>query len=154
MTQLYCLKQEQTLNIPIDQAWQFFSNPYNLGEITPPQMGFKITNEANALSYEGQIISYQIGILPFITTTWVTEVKGLQLHRQFVDEQRFGPYAFWHHHHCFESLDGAVRMTDEVHYVMPFGLIGRLVHFLYVGRKLKSIFEFRRKVLAQRFGEP
>jgi ligand-binding SRPBCC domain-containing protein len=69
-----------------------------------------------------------------------------------VDEQRFGPYRFWHHRHAFEAVDGGVRMTDLVHYALPFGPFGAIAHRIFVRRKLEWIFGFRKKVLAERFG--
>ena len=41
--------------------------------------------------------------------------------RAFVDEQRFGPYKFWHHRHTFEEIPGGVLMRDLVHYGIGFG---------------------------------
>ncbi len=43
-------------------------------------------------------------------------------------------------------------MTDLVHYRMPWGLIGELLHRLLVARRLQEIFAFRREALAPRFG--
>ena len=44
----------------IDEAWDFFSNPQNLSEITPKDMGFNITSEISNQMYPGQIISYKV----------------------------------------------------------------------------------------------
>lgn len=55
----------------------------------------------------------------------------------FVDEQRFGPYALWHHQHHFK----------EVNYAIPLGFIGRFTNWLFVGKKVKGIFDYRYSVL-------
>jgi ligand-binding SRPBCC domain-containing protein len=69
----------------------------------------------------------------------------------FVDEQRLGPYRFWHHQHHFQEVDSGVEMRDLVHYVMPMGVLGRGVNRLLVRRKLIEIFSFRRRSLEIRF---
>jgi hypothetical protein len=42
-------------------------------------------------------------------------------------------------------------MTDEVHYVLPFGILGRVVHALFVKRQLEMIFGFRESTLEKMF---
>ncbi|MBS3808464.1 MAG: hypothetical protein KGY60_13245, partial [Bacteroidales bacterium] len=69
------------------------------------------------------------------------------------DEQRFGPYRFWHHKHFLEETENGVKMTDEVTYKLPLGFIGRWVNRLLVKRRLKQIFEFRRRVFQEHFAQ-
>jgi ligand-binding SRPBCC domain-containing protein len=99
--------------------------------------------------YEGQIITYKIRVAPAVKFTWVTEIKCVEEGRAFVDEQRFGPYKFWHHRHSFEPVGGGVLMRDKVHYALPFGAIA---HGVFVRRKVEWIFRSRREILARRFG--
>lgn len=148
---LHTLEQEQILPIPIEEAWAFFSSPKNLDEITPDELGFKIESCRSNSIHEGQIITYKVMVFPGIWISWVTEIKAVQEGTSFIDEQRFGPYAFWHHRHTFESVEGGVLMKDLVYYGMPFGPIGSLVHALFVKRKLGQIFSFRREMLETRF---
>jgi ligand-binding SRPBCC domain-containing protein len=102
--------------------------------------------------YEGQIITYRIGVAPGVKLNWVTEIKCVEQGRVFIDEQRFGPYKFWHHRHEFEAIPGGVLMRDKVHYGLPFGPFGAIGHVLFVKPKLKRIFSFRRGMLEKRFG--
>jgi ligand-binding SRPBCC domain-containing protein len=81
----------------------------------------------------------------------VTEIKAVDEGRSFVDEQRFGPYKFWHHRHCFEEVEGGVLMKDLVHYAMPFWPFGEFGHGMLVRPKLERIFGFRREILKKRF---
>jgi ligand-binding SRPBCC domain-containing protein len=83
---------------------------------------------------------------------WVTEITHVKDKRYFVDEQRFGPYAFWHHQHHFEEKDGGVLMTDILHYRVPLGIVGKLVNALFIQRKVKGIFSYRFKLLENKFG--
>ena len=69
----------------------------------------------------------------------------------FIDEQRFGPYSFWHHKHFFESTPQGVKMTDVVHYGLPLGFLGRIMNSLVVEGKLNEIFAHREKMVDKLF---
>jgi len=99
---IYRLKRTQFLPVSMNTAWQFFSDPGNLPEIT-----------------------------------------HLRAPDFFVDEQRFGPYKFWHHQHLFKAVGSGTEMTDIVHYAMGFGMLGDLVHRFIVSPRLNNIFDFR-----------
>jgi ligand-binding SRPBCC domain-containing protein len=148
---LHTLEQEQTLPISLEEAWDFLASPANLDAITPDDLGFRITCPLAGKMFAGQIISYRIRLAPLVHATWVTEIKCVEEGRAFVDEQRFGPYRFWHHRHEFEVVPGGVLMRDKVHYALPFGPIGSIAHALFVRRKLEGIFRFRRDLLVRRF---
>jgi ligand-binding SRPBCC domain-containing protein len=148
---IHVLEQEQQLPISLEEAWDFFSSPRNLDAITPPDLGFRIVHCPGDKMYEGQIITYKVKIAPAAWVSWVTEIKAVEERRAFVDEQRAGPYRFWHHRHAFEETDEGVRMSDLVHYALPFGPFGGIAHAMFVRRKLEWIFESRRRILAERF---
>ena len=117
-------------------------------------MGFEIQYMSGEnKTYAGQIISYKIKILGGIKVNWVTEITHVKDLYYFVDEQRFGPYALWHHQHHFKEIEGGVEMVDEVNYAIPFGLIGRLANWLFVGRQVSAIFDHRYKVLESYFAK-
>tara|TARA_S200000501_G_scaffold377579_1_gene436501 strand:+ start:2757 stop:3224 length:468 start_codon:yes stop_codon:yes gene_type:complete len=149
---LYRLETIQKLPISILEAWKFLSDPKNLKQITPNYMGFKIVKGAESSMYAGQIIEYVVTPLLGIPTTWVTEITHVKEPEYFVDEQRFGPYALWHHKHFIKPIKNGVEMVDLVDYKIPFGFLGRLAQPLVVYPKLKEIFEFRREALTKLFG--
>jgi ligand-binding SRPBCC domain-containing protein len=151
---IYTIKRTQFLPITLKEAWAFFSTPRNLSKITPKEMGFEILYVSGGEKMDtGQIIRYFVRILPFIKIHWVTEIKHVSEPNYFVDEQRFGPYALWHHQHHFKEVDGGVEMIDEVNYAIPFGIIGRLTGWLFVQREVNSIFDYRFKVLEAYFNK-
>ena len=84
---------------------------------------------------------------------WVTEITHVKEKEFFVDEQRFGPYKFWHHKHFFKAVDGGVEMEDIVHYKVPFGFLGKLLHPILVKPKLDEIFRYRKQKLTALFGD-
>ena len=149
---IYTLISEQILPISLDKAWNFFTVPNNLDKITPAEMKFKITNNPPPKTYKGQIITYEIGILPGINSNWITEITHLEERNFFVDEQRFGPYAMWHHEHHFEELgNDKIKMTDIVNFKLPFGFLGNLFAGKLVTNKVKTIFENRFLILEKTF---
>jgi ligand-binding SRPBCC domain-containing protein len=152
VARIHHFQQVQDLPITPDEAWSFFSTPRNLDEITPGDLGFRIESLLEEAMHEGQIITYRVKIAPGLWLPWVTEIKAVEEGVAFVDEQRFGPYKFWHHRHHFESIEGGVRMRDLVHYALPFGPFGALAHWVFVRRKLQQIFAHRRRVLEERWG--
>lgn len=149
---IYTLKRTQFLPLSLPEAWDFFSSPANLEKITPKHMGFQILYKSGeGKMYPGQLIRYRVNGIPFVPMHWVTEITHVQEPFYFVDEQRFGPYALWHHQHHFKEVEGGVEMTDEVNYAIPFGPLGRLVNWLFVRREVNAIFNHRYKTLEQFF---
>lgn len=150
---IYTLHTIQKIPIPLDKAWEFFSNPKNLEIITPDDMAFRTISGDDRDIFPGQIIEYYVSPLLGIKMKWVTEITHVIDGTYFVDEQRFGPYSLWHHKHFFKEINGGVEMEDMVHYKLPMGLLGHLVHPSLVKPKLDKIFEYRRKKLIELFGE-
>jgi ligand-binding SRPBCC domain-containing protein len=149
----YSLKTVQKLPLTLEQAWDFFSSPHNLKEITPAEMDFTILSDSGATKmYAGQIITYKVKPMLGIPVFWMTEITHVKDHDYFIDEQRFGPYALWHHSHFFKAIPGGVEMTDLVHYKLPLGFLGRFGHWLFIKKKLHNIFKHRYTALEQKFG--
>ncbi|GAB5475700.1 MAG: SRPBCC family protein [Maribacter sp.] len=150
---LYQLHSKQRLPISLEEAWDFLSSPANLKRITPEHMGFHILSGADRPMFPGQIIQYKVSPFPGYATKWVTEITHVKEGEYFVDEQRFGPYALWHHKHFLKSVDQGVEMEDIIDYKIPFGILGQLAHPILVKKQLKQIFAYREKKLIELFGK-
>jgi ligand-binding SRPBCC domain-containing protein len=148
---VYKKETVQHINATLDECWTFFSSPGNLQKITPMSMGFEITDFDNQSMYPGQIIQYKISPLLGLKLNWVTEITKVKDKAYFIDEQRFGPYSFWHHKHFFEATTNGVKMTDVVHYALPLGILGRIMNALIVKNKLREIFDYRQLKVNQLF---
>lgn len=146
----YVLESTQTIPAPVGQVFPFFEDPQNLGKITPARMRFEILDIQNLPMQRGTKIEYRIRPLG-IPQSWETEIVEYEPGRLFVDLQTRGPYRFWRHRHTFADVDGATLMRDGVQYQMPLGPIGRLVHFLFVSRMLRDIFDYRERVVRETF---
>jgi len=148
----YQITSKQFLPISLKEGWDFLSKPENLGKITPPEMQFNIkTQSGEGKMFAGQIITYKIKVPPGVSMNWMTEITHVSEPNYFVDEQRVGPYALWHHQHHIKKVEGGVEMTDEVNYALPMGILGRFAHLLFVKRQLNGIFKYRHQVLEQMF---
>lgn len=154
MSKVYSLKTIQTIPVSMDVAWDFFSSPANLKEITPGNLGFNIISKHHGdKMYAGQVIEYKVSPVLNIPLYWMTEITHVEDKKYFVDEQRFGPYSLWHHQHHFKAVEGGVEMTDIVHYKLPFGFLGDIANTLFVKKQLQNIFDFRYKAVEERFGK-
>ena len=141
----------QDLPAPRGDVFAFFSDPANLEALTPPWLRFEVLTPAPLPRGEGALFAYRIRVrgLPL---RWRTLIETFVPGEKFVDRQIAGPYALWHHTHRFEDLPGGgTRMTDIVRYRMGYGFLGRIVIALWVRRDIERIFEYRKKVLAERF---
>ena len=150
---LHTLRRTQKLPAGIDTVWDFISDPKNLSVITPPSMGFVTLSGDERKMYPGQVIHYTVTPLLGLKMHWVTEITHVADKQFFVDEQRFGPYKFWHHQHFLKEIPGGTEMEDIVHYKLPFGMLGDLAQPLLVKPKLEEIFRFRNKKLIEIYGE-
>ncbi len=150
---IHTLKKTQIVPIDLKTAWDFFSSPKNLDKLTPKDLGLKIKSEVADKMYPGMLITYDVNPLPFMKSTWVTEITHVDEPNYFVDEQRLGPYSFWHHKHYFKEVAEGVEVADVVDYALPLGLLGDLLNHLVVKQKLEHIFNYRSKVLKDIFKE-
>ncbi len=154
MSKVYSLKTVQNIPVSLEKAWDFFSSPANLKEITPANLGFNIVSKHQGEKmYAGQIIEYTVKPVLGIPLYWMTEISHVENLRFFVDEQRFGPYVMWHHQHHFKEIKGGVEMTDIVHYKLPLWILGDIAHVLFVKSQLKQIFNHRFTAVEDRFGK-
>ena len=151
---VYTKEWTQFIPRPIDEVWEFFSRPENLNEVTPKEMNFEIlTDIANKPMYEGMIINYKVTPVFGIRMRWTTEIQRIKDKKYFVDEQRFGPYAMWHHEHHFREADGGVYMTDLLNYAIGYGPIGTIANAIMVDKKIEEIFAFRFEAVERLFGK-
>lgn len=143
----------QRMPVSLDEAWEFFSHPGNLAVMTPDYLNLKFTNTLfKDKMYAGQVITYKVRPLLGIPMFWMTEITHVQDRSFFVDEQRFGPYALWHHQHHFREIPGGVEMTDIIHYKVPGWWLGDLANALFIRKQLDSIFAFRKQKVEALFG--
>ncbi len=149
---MYNLNFSHKLPLSLEASWDFFSSPANLSTLTPEHLDFTITNSFDKKMYPGQIISYTIRPVLRIPIQWVTEITHVEDLKYFIDEQRFGPYKFWHHEHRFNKIANGVEMTDTIYYKLPFGIVGNLLNAIKIGPDIQAIFAYRKAKMEKLFG--
>ena len=150
---MHILERDVILNTDPDTLWEFLSTPVNLNDLTPQELHFKILSDVPDKMYNGLTILYEIQIPIFGKRRWLTEIKHIETGNFFVDEQRVGPYKHWYHQHRVEAFENKAKMIDRVYYQLPFGVLGLLVHKLWVKNMLETIFNHRASRLEERFGQ-
>ena len=153
MSKIQHLQRVQLLKLSLDEAWNFFSSPRNLQKITPTSMKFTVVGDTfSDTMYAGQIIQYKVSPLLGIPLYWMTEITHVKEKVFFIDEQRFGPYTFWHHQHHFKETANGVEMTDLLHYKVPLYALGRIANKLFVEKQVAKIFDYRYQKIKELFG--
>ena len=147
---MYHLERREFIPARLDEVFTFFKNPRNLEALTPPWLGFKILHTTDSVVQVGTRIQYQLR-LHGIPLRWESRITEYVEGERFADEQLTGPYRSWYHRHIFRTVDGGVEMTDQVEYSLPFGILGRIAHAVAVRRQLRAIFDFRTRMVVERF---
>jgi ligand-binding SRPBCC domain-containing protein len=105
----------------------------------------------------GTLLDFRVPGLP---GAWRVIVREFDPPHRFVDAQVRGPFARWEHRHRFvvgpaREEAGAPEGTwveDRVTYRLPLGPIGRVIHALGAGRRIRRAFEYRDRRLAVLLG--
>ena len=150
---LHRLEREQKVAAPLETVWEYFCDPRNLNELTPPEMKFVILGGELPRMYPGQLIEYRVEFIRSLPAPWLTEIAHVRENEYFVDEQRLGPYQFWYHEHTFRAVEQGTWMSDRVTYAIGFGPLGDLLNAVWIGGRLKSIFDYRAAKIKQIFPE-
>ena len=146
----YRLVSKSQVQSSQNHVFNFFSSPLNLGLTTPSWMNFKI-QEGEDVVRKGSQFVYKINIGP-IPLQWKSKIIHWDPNHEFVDLQIKGPYKLWWHRHKLTKQDGdTILMEDTVLYKIPMGYLGRIAHKLVIRKILLRIFNYRKKVIEQRF---
>lgn len=132
---------------PLDQVFAFFENPYNLANITPPWLNFRILTPDLRMALHAEI-DYEFRWM-HIPLRWRTIITAYDPPHLFRDEALSSPYAYWRHTHTFHETLAGTMVSDRVEYALPLGPLGRFVHKLAVCRQLTEIFTYRQNAIAR-----
>ena len=147
------LVASQTIDRPLEEVFEFFAQPENLGRITPASMSFEqVSTDLDMRS--GLQIEHRIRPLLGIPMTWRSTIEAFDRPRSFVDVQASGPYRRWRHHHRFTTVPGGTRIDDDVEYELPLGPLGDVAHALVIREQLREIFRHRARTIEAIFTRP
>ena len=143
---VHLLERAQFLAHPTEEVFAFFGDAFNLEDITPPWLQFRVMTAGPIEMRAGALIEYRLA-LRRVPVRWRTRIEEWVPGRRFVDVQLSGPYRLWHHTHTFERDGDATVARDRVRYALPLGPLGSLAHTAFVRRDLERIFDFRVKAV-------
>jgi uncharacterized protein (TIGR01777 family) len=148
-TLIRTLRREQRIAAPLEDVFEFFAQANNLEAITPPSLRFSLRSPASEMR-AGARIGYRLRLhgIPF---GWQTLISRWKPPQSFVDVQLRGPYALWEHHHAFESLGAETVMRDRIDYALPLYPLSDFAQNA-VRRDVEKIFDYRARVIRERFG--
>lgn len=146
---MYTLVREQRISRPLHEVFFFFAKPENLSRITPPWLELRILTPSPIGMRAGALIDCTVRVLG-LRRHWRTLITEYEPPHRFIDVQLKGPYVLWHHTHSFHESEGTTVMRDEVRYVLPGGIFGKLFHPL-VRRQLQRIFDYRQRAIESVF---
>ena len=143
----FLFKTQQTLDQPLSEIFEFFSDAHNLAIITPPWLRFEVLTPAPIEMSPGTLIDYRLK-LRGIPIRWQSEITEWNPPHAFADEQRRGPYRLWRHTHTFDETENGVIVGDSVEYaVWGDGLVNKL----FVRPDIEKIFTYRATQLDEIF---
>jgi ligand-binding SRPBCC domain-containing protein len=172
MSRRRTLQSRQWVPHSLEQVWAFFSDPSNLEKLTPPS--YRASVKVQGEFREG--CKVVIALKPYgipVPLKWISAIQGLQTSAErceFVDVQLSGPFAFWRHHHIFETGDrefhgkrseqtlkidsGGTWIIDDVEYELPYGIFGAVAESLFARKQLESMFAYRKTQTLALLGDP
>ena len=103
---------EQSLPGTPEQVFPFFSNAFNLEQMTPPWLRFSVLTPGPIDVGEGTLIDYRLR-LHGVPLLWHTRITGWDPPHRFSDEQISGPYRVWKQVHTFEPLAGGRTLARD-----------------------------------------
>lgn len=149
----YRLKMEQTFGCSPRELFDFVADPTNLERLMPPEMKVKLIHADDNPVREGTVmeLQFKLGRFPF---RWMGRVTEYREHEYFKDVMEYGPYRTWEHSHMVDREGDHATLQDLVYYELPYGPLGRMAHGMVVGRRLKTMFAHRARVMRSVFPAP
>ncbi len=135
----------------LKRVFDFFSDATNLEKLTPEFLNFKVLSMSTPQIGEGTEIHYKLKVHGF-PVRWTSRITDWEKPNAFSDIQISGPYRYWCHRHIFDAENGGTWVRDRVHYMPPFGFLGRAIAGKMVGDDVEKIFRYRQQVIGELFG--
>jgi ligand-binding SRPBCC domain-containing protein len=143
----YKLVTSQLLSIDRKEAFEFFEDPRNLYDITPPWLDFRLlAKDSDPGVNENAEFDYTIKFLG-VKILWRSRIIDYKPPERFTDIQLKGPYKSWVHVHVLEEVPEGTLMRDEVTYTLY--LPASFLHPFVIREKLMSIFRYRAVKIAE-----
>ena len=132
------------IDAPVETIWQFHERPDILNLLTPPWQPVTIIRREGGLRV-GAISEFRLS-LAGIPIPWIATHLECIPNQLFVDQQTQGPMESWIHRHEFSPQGKQTKLTDNIAYEIPGGLMSELLLGWWVDARLEDMFRYRHKV--------
>lgn len=150
----HVLERRVWLPRPRPEVFELFADPRSITRLHPAWARPRWLAAPPARLAAGAVLDFRVPVPP---GAWRVIIREFDPPYRFVDAQLRGPFARWEHRHRF--LEGPERdetavpvgtwVEDRVTYRLPFGVLGRIVHALGVGRYIRRLFDYRDRRLRE-----
>jgi ligand-binding SRPBCC domain-containing protein len=140
----------QTLARKIEEVFDFFRRPANILRISPPDLNLQILEAPELLELGSRIVlqARRWGIAQKLAS----KVTAFEVNARFVDELQEGPFRKWVQTHRFETIPEGTRLTYQVDFEPPGGILGMMMKASAIERDLQAVSAFRAQKLQELLG--
>ncbi len=130
---------------PAAEVFAWHERPGAFARLCPPWERVEMTAHTGGVR-EGARVSLRTKVGP-VWSRWEIVHRDYIEGRQFRDVLMSGPFAKWEHLHLIEPAgENACVLTDEIHYRLPLGALGRMGGGAFTRRQLERMFTYRHAV--------
>jgi ligand-binding SRPBCC domain-containing protein len=134
-----------------EALFAFHERPDALALLSPKDGSVRVVKAPASLRV-GEEAVLAVGLGP-LRVTWLARHTVYDPPHRFVDEQIKGPFRAWRHEHRIEAVPEGAALTDEVHFELPAGPLGR-VFVPVVLRTLRGTFAERHAITRREVESP
>jgi ligand-binding SRPBCC domain-containing protein len=137
--------KQSIIRAPVARIFAFHELPDALSRLTPPWEMVRVVEAAPNLRV-GSTAIIETRLFGLVRLRWIAEHTVYDPPRMFEDMQVNGPFKLWRHRHVVEPHEQGGVLRDEIEYVPPFGVLGRIAAPLSIVPRLRRLFEYRHAV--------
>ena len=136
-------KYKTKIKQPLNNVFDFYSNPRNINLLTPWFAKVSCTPEKKISKNE--IFTIEINMFGIKNKVEIL-IKNYEENKLFTDLQIKGPFNYWEHNHIFKYENNETIMYDVINYNSKFKLLDKMYIFHLI---FKIVFYYReKKILA------
>ena len=134
------------INAPIEQCFDL-SRSIELHLESTKQTGEKaIAGRTSGLMELGETVTWRARHF-FIRQTLTSKITELNYPNYFTDEMVNGPFKSMRHEHFFYGINDQTLMKDLFIFESPFGMLGEVINYLFLGRYMEYFLRKRNKTI-------
>jgi len=136
------------VNVTAEQLYQWHCRPGALQRLQPPWERVSLVEDDGRIETGSRKVM-EVKIGP-VSQRWVAIIREHEPGQMFADEALESPFVYWRHVHRFiPENDQQSYIEDEIDYELPWGAAGAAVGGWFAAAKLKAMFAFRHRRLAE-----